>query len=90
MSANWHLQWDMDGMQWEVLGAYMYEDYPEKGDSMHTNTWMNCLKFAYDYLLTEKGVVKVLTIYTNDDQKFVIDRQTIIDVLKNEYPEEFI
>ncbi len=90
MSDKWHLQWDMDGFQWEVLSAYMYEDYPEKGEAMHVNTWMNCLKFAYDYLLSDNGPAKTLTIYTNDDQKFVIDRKTVIDVLKNEYPEEFI
>jgi hypothetical protein len=90
MSNNWHLQWDMDGFQWEVLAAYMYEYYPVQGNPGHINTWINCLKFAYDHLLTECGPTKFLTIYTNDDQKFVIDRQTIIDVLKKEYPEEFI
>jgi hypothetical protein len=89
MSANWHLQWDMDGMQWEVLSAAMFEEYPVKGISMRTDTWLGCLMFAYTYLVAYSQPCKTLTIYTKDD-KYVIDRETIIDVLKKEYPEEFI
>lgn len=89
-SSKWCLQWDMDGFQWEVLTAYMYEDGVPIGDEMRSGTWLECLKFTHDHLLEERSPAKFLTIYTNDDQKFVIDRQTIIDVLKNEYPEEFI
>lgn len=89
MSNNWHLQWDMDGFQWEVLSATMFEEYPVKGDSMHTNTWLGCLMFAYTYLVADSPPCTKLTIYTKDD-KYVIDRKTIIDVLKKEYPEEFI
>ena len=86
---NWHLQWDMDGCQWDVLAVNMYEEFPPIGYSMHTSTWEGCLKFSYDHLLQKEYTADHITIYCSDG-KLVITKDILIDILKEEYPEEFI
>jgi hypothetical protein len=79
----------MDGCQWDVLEVNMLEEYPKTGYAMHTSTWKGCLKFVYDHLLQSGYSAKYLTIYC-DDGKHIISRDTLISVMKQEYPEDFI
>lgn len=88
--SKWCLQWVMDGFQWEVLAVYMYEGGVPIGDEMKAGTWLECFTFMYKHLLTRDSPSKFVTIYTNDNEKYIVDRKTIVDVLKKEYPEEFI
>ncbi len=90
MSNKWCLQWDMDGFQWEVLAVYMYEDAVPIGDEMRSGTWLECMKFMHDHLLTRNSPAKFVTIYTNDNEKYIVNRDTVVGMLKKEYPEEFI
>lgn len=87
---KYHLQWDMDGCQWDVLHVNMYEEFPPKGYSMHTSDWACCLMFAYKYLLRPEYSVKAMTIYCCGTDKFTLTRDVLRDVLKQHYPEEFI
>jgi hypothetical protein len=88
-TKNWHLQWDMDGCQWDVLGITMYEEFPPKGYSMHTQDWVGCLMFVYKHLMRSEYTVKDMTIYCSDG-KFIMTKDVLTDILKQHYPEEFI
>lgn len=88
-SDKWHLQWDMDGCQWDVLGIKLYEEFPPIGYSMHTSSWAGCLKFVYDHLMDKSYTVRKVKVYCNDDY-FELDKAIITGVLKEYYPEDFI
>ena len=89
MLSDWYLQWDTDGCQWDVLEVNMYEQYPPKGYAMHTSTWEGCLKFSYEHLLRKEYSVKHITIYC-DEGRLVITKDILIDIMREEYPEDFI
>mgnify|MGYP000488102154 CR=1 FL=1 len=89
MSDKWHLQWDMDGCQWEVLDIKLFEEWPSNCNSMHTGTWSGCLWFVYQHLMADIYSVRKLKIFCKDDY-FEIDKNIIANILKEYYPEEFI
>jgi hypothetical protein len=89
MLNDWYLQWDMDGCQWDVLDITMYEEFPPIGYSMHTSSWVGCLKFVYDHLMDKTYTVRKVKVYCKDDY-FELDKAIITYVLKEYYPEEFI
>jgi hypothetical protein len=86
---NWHLQWDMDGCQWDVLKIDMYEQFPPIGHSHHTSDWTGCLMFVYNHLMRSEYTVKDMTIYCSDGI-FKMNKDEVINVLKEKFPEEFI
>lgn len=87
--TKWCVQWEMDGLQWDVLSVDMFENGVPIGDEMKSGTWLECMKFIYDHLLAPSYTAKGIKIYCTEGT-YKLNQQDIVQMLKNFYPEEFI
>ena len=87
--TKWCVQWDMDGLQWDVLSVDMFENGVPIGDEMKSGTWLECMKFIYDHLLAPSYTAKSVDIHCTEDT-YKLSRYDVARVLMDFYPEEFI
>lgn len=86
---DWYLEWDMDGMQWEVLQIDLYEE--EREDRGKIGTYHECFKFIHDHLLDTRKFYKMPNIFMHcTEGTFKLTNQDVITVLTNYCPEELI
>jgi len=88
---NWYLEWDMDGMQWEVTRIDLYEY--QNSDNGKNGTYHECFLFIYNHLrnITFSHLDTMPDCFMHcTEGTFKLTEQDVITALKDYCPEELI
>lgn len=86
---QWYMNWGMDGMQYEVLRIDLYDSKPDTYG--HEGLYHECFKFIYRHLLNNTSYYKPHNIFMHCvEYTYQLNKQDVVDVLVNYYPEELI